>query len=100
MYFFPFHMFMFDSLVQLLLPTVKFNGVLQVRNKQCLQCGGRSLSLSHENRASLCQQLFDWLISGHQSINPSREAIFILSGKFKRFTFVHPVIHIMLTDSL
>ena len=34
---------------------------------------------------------FDWLISGHQSFDPSREAISILSGKYKRFTFVHPV---------
>ena len=34
---------------------------------------------------------FDWLISDHQSVNPSREAISILSGKYKRFTFVHPV---------
>ena len=34
---------------------------------------------------------FDWLISGRQSVNPSREAISILSGKHKRFTFVHPV---------
>ena len=34
---------------------------------------------------------FDWLLSGHQSVNPSREAISILSGKYKRFTFVHPV---------
>ena len=34
---------------------------------------------------------FDWLISEHQSVNPSREAISILSGKYKRFTFVHPV---------
>ena len=34
---------------------------------------------------------FDWLISGHQSVNPSREAIPILSGKYKRFTFVHSV---------
>ena len=34
---------------------------------------------------------FDWLISGHQSVNPSREAISILSEKFKRFTFGHPV---------
>ena len=34
---------------------------------------------------------FDWLISGHQSVNPLREAISILSGKYKRFTFVHPV---------
>ena len=32
--------------------------VTAVRNKQCLQRGGRSLSSSHENRASLCQQLF------------------------------------------
>ena len=30
---------------------------------------------------------FDWLISGHQGINPSREVISILSsGKYKRFT--------------
>ena len=34
---------------------------------------------------------FDWLISGHQSVNPSREVISILSGKYKRFMFVHPV---------
>ena len=34
---------------------------------------------------------FDWLISEHQSVDPSREAIFILSGKYKGFTFVHPV---------
>ena len=33
----------------------------------------------------------DWLISGHQSVNPWREAISILSGKYKRLTFVHPV---------
>ena len=36
---------------------------------------------------------FDWLISEHQSINASREAISILSGKCKRFTFVHPVLY-------
>ena len=37
---------------------------------------------------------FDWLISGHQSINPSREVISILfSGKYKRFTFVHPLVN-------
>ena len=32
----------------------------------------------------------DWLISGHQSVNPSREALFMLSGKYKTFTYVHP----------
>ena len=35
--------------------------------------------------------LFDWLISGQQSVYPSREVIPILSGKYKRFTFVHRV---------
>ena len=37
---------------------------------------------------------FDKLTSGNQSINPSREAISILSGKYKRFTFVHPVLSV------
>ena len=35
---------------------------------------------------------FDWLISDQQSVNPSREAISILSGKYKAFTSAHPVI--------
>ena len=34
---------------------------------------------------------FYWLISAHQSVNPSREAISTLSGKYKIFTFVYPV---------
>ena len=34
---------------------------------------------------------FDWLISEHQSVNPSRKSIPVLSGKYKRITFVHPV---------
>ena len=34
---------------------------------------------------------FNWLISGQQSDNPLREAISILPGKYKRFSFVHPV---------
>ena len=34
---------------------------------------------------------FDLLISGHQSVNHSREVISILSGKYKRFRFVHSV---------
>ena len=33
---------------------------------------------------------FDWLISRQQSDNPLKEATSILSGKYKRFTFVHP----------
>ena len=32
---------------------------------------------------------FDWLISGQQSDYPLRETTSILSGKYKRFTFVH-----------
>ena len=34
---------------------------------------------------------FDWLISEQQSVNPSREAMSILSGKYKGFTFFHPI---------
>ena len=34
---------------------------------------------------------FDWLISGQHSDNPLREEISVLSEKYKRFTFVHPV---------
>ena len=34
---------------------------------------------------------FDLLISEYQSVNPSREEIYILSGKYKRSTFVHLV---------
>ena len=33
----------------------------------------------------------DWLIPGLQSVNPSREAISVLFGKYKRFAFVHHV---------
>ena len=32
---------------------------------------------------------FDWLSLDHRSVNPSREVISILSGKYKGFTFVH-----------
>ena len=34
---------------------------------------------------------FDWLISEHQSVNPSRKSISILSGKYKKILFLHPV---------
>ena len=34
---------------------------------------------------------FDWLTSGHRSVNSLKETTSILSGKYKRFTFVHPV---------
>ena len=35
---------------------------------------------------------FEWLISGDQSVNPLMEATSILSGKYKRFAFVHPMV--------
>ena len=38
---------------------------------------------------------FDWLISEHQSVNPSREAVSILSGKYKRFMFVLPAVNLI-----
>ena len=41
----------------------------------------------------------DSLASEHQSVDPSREAISILSGKYKRFTFVHPVFETKMNDT-
>ena len=57
---------------------------VQVRNKQRLQQTMKNVRY-HANGS------LDWLISGLQSINPSREPISIPSRKYKRFTFVHPV---------
>ena len=42
---------------------------------------------------------FEWLISGHQRVNFSREGISILSWKYKRVTFVHPVSPIQILKS-
>ena len=42
---------------------------------------------------------FDWLISEHQSVNPSREANSSLSGKYKGSTLVHPVTGLFLFAS-
>ena len=54
----------------------------------CLQ----AMKIEH-HYANSC---FDWSISGHQSFNSSREeAISVLSGKYRRFTFVHPVTTVM-----
>ena len=50
----------------------------------CLQ----AMTIVH-HYASDC---FDWLISGNQSVDPSREATSILCSKNKRFTFVRPVV--------
>ena len=47
----------------------------------------RAMKIVHHHTNSR----FDWLGSGHQGVNPAREVISILSGKYKRFTFVHPV---------
>ena len=62
-----------------------------VERKNCKMGEGRCLQamkiVHHYASGS-----FDWLFSGQQSINPLREAISILSGKYKRFVFVHPVL--------
>ena len=52
-------------------------------NSHCLQ----AIKVVHHHASDR----FDWLISGHQSVNPLREAISILAGKCKGFTFVYPV---------
>ena len=61
----------------------EISNVCNVVQGHCLQ----AMKIVH-HYADSC---FDWLTSGDQSVNPSREAISILSGKYKRFTFVHPV---------
>ena len=61
----------------------EINNVCSVVEDRCLQA--RKIVHHHANSH------FDWLISEHQSVKLSREAISILSGKYKRFTtFVHP----------
>ena len=50
------------------------------------------MSSSHEIVHNYANGGFDWLISEHQRVNISREGISILSGKYERFTFVHPVL--------
>ena len=57
--------------------------VCSVVESRCLQ----AMKIVHHH-ANGCS---DWLISGQHGVNSSREAISILSGKYKRFKFVHPV---------
>ena len=65
--------------------------LVKVRNKQCLQLRRWSLSpMKIVHHHANCR--FDELISGHQSANPSREATSILSEKYRRLKFIHPVI--------
>ena len=61
----------------------EISNVCNAMEGHCLQ----AMKIVH-HYANSC---FDWLFSGHLSINLSREAISILSGNYKRFTFVHPV---------
>ena len=59
------------------------------------------MSVTHEAEVNCLQAMkivhdhangrFDWFVSEHQSVNPSREAISILYWKYKSFTFVQPV---------
>ena len=71
----------------------EISNVYNAVKSHCLQ----AMKIVHHH-ANGC---FDWLISGHKSVNPSREAISIPSGKYKRFTFVHPVFSIQkITDML
>ena len=140
-YFFPSHMFTFHSLVQLLLPMVKLNGVSQLIsieyksgawfNSSCV-CNLKFRKFSNlglvqfllmiynmsqtlhcvrkldyfcnckSEISDVCNAVegplssvikivrhhahsrFDWLISGHQNVKLSREAISVLSGKYKK----------------
>ena len=57
--------------------------VLNAVEDHCLQ----AIKIVHHH----ANGYFAWLISGHQSFNPSREAISALPGKHKRFMFVDPI---------
>ena len=53
----------------------EISNVCHVVEDHCLQ----AMKIVHNHANSW----FDWLIPGQQSVNPSREAISILSGKYK-----------------
>ena len=66
----------------------EINNVCNAIEGHCLQA---MIIMGHHANGS-----FDWLMSGHLSINPLREAISVLSVKYKRILFVHPVRHKLL----
>ena len=51
----------------------------------------RSYRILFELVKYIMNELVDWLISEHESVNPSKEAISVLSGKYKKLTFFHLV---------
>ena len=67
---------------------LEINNVCKVVEGHCLQA--MKIVRHHANGR------FDWLISGHQSVTPSREAISILSSKYKDLRLST----LWLTDSL
>ena len=56
----------------------EISNVLNALEGHCLE----AMKIVHHHASGR----FDWLISEHQSVNPSREAISLLSGKYKIFT--------------
>ena len=61
----------------------KISNVCNVVESQCLQ----AMKIVHH----YANGHYDWLISGQQSIKPSKESISSLYGKYERFSLVHPV---------
>ena len=61
----------------------EISNVCNAGEGHCLQ----AMKIVHHH-ANCC---FDWLTSGLQSVNPSREAISVLYRKYEKFTFVHSV---------
>ena len=62
----------------------ELSNVCNVVESHCLE----AMKIVHHH-ANGC---FDWLNSGQQSDSPSTETISMLPEKYKRFTFVHPVL--------
>ena len=63
----------------------------RVRNKQCLQSGGRLLSSGHENRASPCQRLFRLVNFWAAESLSFWRSNFYTFWEIQKITFVHPV---------
>ena len=67
----------------------------KLANRPILTCLPLFLHFALDFMTENSNGCFDWLISEYQSVNPWRKAISVLSGRYKRFTYVHAVITAM-----
>ena len=75
--------YLFEILDYLYYGSSEISNVCSTMEGQCFQ----AMKIVHQH----ANGRFDWLISGHQIVNPLREAIYLPSRKDKGFMFFHPV---------